>query len=179
MAINIEVKYSKILDKLLYLISNVNEPDYNERKKICSDAITKFNKLEKNNFIEKIESITKIKFTKDIIFYFIPGWPKNIRFTAISDPPIITVQRPFKEVINLMIHELVHINLNNKSIKDFQEESKITRRHIIVHAILKEVYNQDQYLLDKKMCDQDNEFKKAWEIVDKMGSNKIISDFFN
>jgi hypothetical protein len=187
----VEFTYSKILDRLLHQLCQKENSPLKRRKKESEEKLILFREewSERGlHIIRMIEHLTKKRFKKDIRVYFITSWPdSNSRFSAISDPVIVTVNRPIEEIGNLLIHELIHLNIEGKYDYELLEqifpgESRITLRHIIVHAILQEVllnvYGKERLELDKKMCKDNFEFRKAWEIVENVGSMMIIHSSF-
>ena len=179
-----------MLDALLQGMVNNNTLD-ESRKEFTNKIIVEFKKqwtFNESKVITAIETLTKNDFKDNLNVYFLPDWPnKKFKFTAISDPIIITVKRPVTEIINLLVHELIHQNLKGIKLQEkydlFKGETKLTQKHIIIHAILKEVLTEvfgvEHYELDKKMCEDWVDFKRAWNIVDEKGSKEIIKLFLD
>jgi len=98
----------------------------------------------------------------------------------------------YDDFIDILVHELIH-NLfiqNEKSNKYFEYLAKMYKRenwntivHIPVHAIHKEIYlyffNRERLEREKQICKRYRDYKRAWEIVEKEGSKKIIEELRN
>ena len=111
---------------------------------------------------------------------------------AIGDPIIIKSGFRPDEFVDVLTHELIHrlFNLNelgrivHKVKEKYVNESPVTKKHIIVHAVLKYIYldilkqpyRLDRDLLSSKKHSTDD-YSKAWEIVEQDGYRQIISDF--
>jgi hypothetical protein len=106
----IHFKYSEVYDQLL------TESSFGKYSKEQKDFVLKFvDKLEKewrreeNQIIKKIEKISNLKFKYKKIPCFIV---KNIIYEAISYPLTIKVS-DVKNVKDVLIHELIHVNLKD------------------------------------------------------------------
>jgi hypothetical protein len=187
----VEFRYSKILDELLHQLASTDCKRLEERKSFCIDKIKEFDDewADKGHIIiDRISSLTGIQFPTTAIVYILRSWPNdNTKFTAISNPLILTVDRPFDESMNLLIHELIHLNIKGSDASRsisllFPNDSVMTRNHVIVHAILEQVlisvYDKGRVDLDKLMCEEWVDFRRAWEIVKEKGSSDIISQAF-
>jgi hypothetical protein len=176
------------------------EFDFQKIEKETKDFI---NSLEKDwKPIEKevlnyIEEITKLKFKSDKINCYVIHTSTKL---PISDPLTIAIsfktgEETFtlekKRFLDMMIHELIHnILIENEEETDnyFKElfsgmydENWNVSIHVLVHAIHKKIFDK---FFDKERIEEELEtssyfpdYKKAWEIVEKEGEDKIIEKF--
>lgn len=136
--------------------------------------------------LEEICNLLNLNFRRDVIdVYIVSG--NNRQF---SDPIVIRCEFKPKYFVDFLTHELIHrlfqINSDKfpySTLKEmFPNESKTTRNHIFVHAILKYIYLD--VLNDKSRLERNierskehntDEYTKAWEIVDKEGYKNLIN----
>ncbi|TAK57492.1 hypothetical protein EPO17_01815 [Patescibacteria group bacterium] len=110
---------------------------------------------------------------------------------SFSDPLTVQYFKTPEEYIHTLTHELIHCilieNQNQSIIKkswenliaEYKSESRVTRVHIIVHAvheiILKKLFPEQ---LEKEKVKVDNpHYIKSWEIVDRVGAEKVVEKF--
>lgn len=132
---------------------------------------------------EHLKRITHLEFTsKEITCYL------NSK-AAFSDPLSLKIEDSNYMLDNL-VHELIHVLLTNnyKKIeediaafhKKFQNEVFITRIHILIHAVhlllAQEVF--PERIKDIQEYSVNKDYRKAWEIVNNIGADKIVKDFF-
>ena len=110
------------------------------------------------------------------------------RSNPFSMPLTIPPRKDFDKLLEVIIHELVHnlIVQNSDRIKKgyskrYADLSKLTRIHILVHAILHEtlleLYGEKQtkiFIQDYDRLSAD--YRKAWDVVEKEGAKKIIKE---
>jgi hypothetical protein len=159
----------------------------NKKWQPLSDKILKF-----------MEKISNLKWKVKIIPCYVI---KISSMGPISDPltiPIMlktgkrTFTLTYDDFIDILVHELIH-NLfiqNEKSnkyfeylVKKYKGENWNTIVHIPIHAIHKEIYlyffNRKRLEREKQICKRYKDYKRAWEIVEKEGSKKIIEELRN
>ncbi|MCK4918515.1 MAG: hypothetical protein KAS02_01900 [Candidatus Pacebacteria bacterium] len=131
-------------------------------------------------------NVTELKFKRNIIdVHIVSGSPRDM-----SNPLIISAHNSIENFINTLTHELIHKlfsdNKINKNIfmNMFPSETKITQNHIMLHAILKHVYidilkNESKLKdnLEKSRKHPNNDYLKAWEIVEEKGYLNLIEEF--
>lgn len=65
----------------------------------------------------------------------------------------------------------------------YHNYSNITINHIIVHAVLKKIYlkhfNEAVLKRDIEFSRKKPDYKKAWDIVEEIGSDTIIEEFIS
>jgi hypothetical protein len=156
------------------------------------DRYTKYTqKLQKkwdtigNKAMNLISKTYKLRWAeKDINCYVLD----NIDF-SFSVPTTLKISKDLDWILALAIHELGHrlefenlnrINWNAYNIK-FRNESETTKQHILLYAVLENVYTK---LFGKKKlreyinADKNNaDYKRAWEIVKMQGKKNIIKNF--
>ncbi len=182
--LKINIRYGKLLDPFFKDSVKINYPDYvfpNEDEVLKKVELFKeIWSKEGGSFINEICRITKLKFKRNTIDCFIiTATPKDL-----SAPLVIRSRYNEQEFLDSMYHELVHILLtdnNVKKIEEFKNESSTTINHIHVFAILKYFYidvlrdESKLVAIKQKSSDLKNvEYKKAWDIVERVGYREII-----
>ena len=138
--------------------------------------------------LEGIQEITGLGFRQNIIDVHVAPW-----FYAISNPMVIgVIFKTEDELINVVTHELIHRLLTDNTTYEFgfdfvaqwqslfgSNHSHKTLVHIPVHAIMEKLYvhilkRPDLTQLDKLKVADNEEYAKAWNYVDKQGSQAII-----
>jgi len=144
--------------------------------------------IEDETFKE-ISKVLKLNWREDNIPCYIVS---NAR--ALSDPLTIGVNnRGPNRVIETLMHELTHrifIQEDNRrktkqsweEIKNkYPDQSKVTHSHIICFSLLKHLYltffNQKTLEAEIKRCEKKDDYRKSWEIIEKEGYMKILSEF--
>lgn len=143
--------------------------------------------LKGNVVLTELEKISGLKWKeKDIICYVVG------KGRAFSDPLTIPVFSSKTRFIDTLIHELIHnLIVQQKGSKkffkyfsqyneEFKKESQITRNHILLHAIHKELYlrlfGKRRLNQDIARCQKSPAYKRSWEIVEMEGHKNIIQD---
>lgn len=108
MKVNFE--YSQIYDELLTHMSrnNYDNKQYLDMLKNTLEFEKNWRKNELKIFKE-IEKVSGLKFNKEIKCFVV----KHLGFRAISQPLTIKFTKDFKYLTAVLIHELIHILLNN------------------------------------------------------------------
>jgi hypothetical protein len=119
--------------------------------------------------------------------HIVSGNPRQISF-----PLIIKSGFTPDEFVNVFTEELTHrlfgLNKLGKAVvfddPKYEKETETTKKHVIIHSILKYIYldilNEPKRLemdLQSSKKHSPNEYGRSWDIVDKEGYKKIISDF--
>ena len=167
-----------------------------ESKDFIVSLIEEWNKV-KEGVISYIEELTNLKYkSQKINCYVIHTSTMN----PISDPLSIAINFKMgdeiftltkERFVDMMIHELIH-NLfieNEKETKEYfnkllsgmYSDNWNISTHVLIHAIHKKIFEK---FFEKKRFDEEIEsssyypdYKTAWEIVEKEGSDEIISKF--
>lgn len=192
----IEFKWSFIYQEEIH---NFNGVDYNRdsaekyilnfKKKVLKKWLT----LEKK-VLYFMANTTGLRWKeKKISCYLI----KISSFGPISDPLTIPIQLKDKRgictlninrFIDMLIHELIHqLFIQNdldyyfdKIVIKYKKYSENTAIHVPVHAIHKEIFlkffNKKRLKKEIELCKYYPDYYKAWRIVEKEGSKKIINE---
>jgi hypothetical protein len=102
-----------------------------------------------------------------------------------SDPLVVSVNSTnYHDVIihelihRLLTHNTSHYNEDVDSPKLFPDVSELCARHIVVHAVSAWVYLDVLKRPDRLQADKDEcvgEYRQAWNIVEKVGYQEIMS----
>lgn len=119
--------------------------------------------------------------------HIVSGNPRQISF-----PLIIKSGFTPDEFVDVLTHELIHRLFGLNKLGEvvvfdgsgYEKETETTKKHVIIYAILKYIYldilNEPKRLetdLQEVKKHSPNEYERSWDIVDKEGYKKIISDF--
>lgn len=174
--------YSPIYDRQIHECKGKRWKDVSKKAaRYISNLKKDWNKIERKAF-NAISSVSGLDWKKSCIDCYIVQIGK-----PFSMPLTISMKATPKEHIETLIHELIHNilvqNLNKVRIKSYRKYGKLnerTRIHVLVHAILKkvllELYGEKQTKKFIKKYDKWPDYKKAWEIVEQEGSEKIIRE---
>lgn len=108
MKINFE--YSQVYDELLTYMSrdNYDNKQYLDMLKNTLEFEKDWKKNE-NKIINEIENVSGLKFNKETKCFVV----KHLGYRAISYPLTIKFTKDFKYLTAVLIHELIHVLLNN------------------------------------------------------------------
>jgi hypothetical protein len=155
-------------------------PEEKETKQAIKKIQKIWSKKEKMILFE-IAKIAGLTWREKEIICYVVG-----KARGFSDPLTIGIKKNDPDfAVDTLVHELIHQvflqNENKKSVRDmlkklkknYPAESRVTRIHIVIHAVHKKIYlkffSQERLDLDKWRCEKNPEYKKAWEIVEKDG----------
>lgn len=181
----ITIKYGKLIDPFFKDSVEKNYPDYvfpsieEVKKKV--DMFKEEWDSNGEKLLIAIFDITGLKFTRSHIDVFVvTATPRDM-----SAPLIIRSRYSPEEFVDMMLHELLHILFgdNKLGFLKIERESDRTLNHVNVFAVLTKLYKNtcnDEARLhrvrDKAYKGNNVEYKRAWEIVDEMGYEKIIEE---
>jgi hypothetical protein len=184
----INIKYAKLLDPFLKEYVKVNYPTYQfPSEEIVLDKVSLFQKTwseTEDLFFNFIEQYTKLQFQRNVIDCFIVSAISR----DMSSPLIIRSRYDETEFIDSLIHELLHILLVDNNVSRFKYNKEISERtsnHINIFALLSCFYLKalkDENRLEKikeKADDNNPDYKKAWEIVEEIGFEKVLENLNN
>lgn len=183
MKTKINIRSGKLLDPFIRDYILAKYPDFEfptedeVEKKI--ELFKEAWKKEEKTLLKAIHKITKLKFKANIIdCYIVSAITRDM-----SAPLIIRSRYTEEEFIDVLLHELLHklfVDNGLKKIKDL-EESKTTINHIKVFAVLKYLYldflkNEERLgrVMQKSKEGNNQDYARAWEIVDERGYKEII-----
>lgn len=176
------IYYSNIYDKRIHEWKGLKYKDFStegyEYRKRLQEI---WDKVERKVF-NTISKVSGLEWHKPIIDCYVVQ--KAIPF---SMPLTIRIKKDMEDQIETIIHELIHNilvqNRDRRKKKDYRRYgklSKTTKIHILVNAIEKEtllkIYGKRKTKRLIKKYEKWPDYKKAWEIVEKEGSKKIIKD---
>lgn len=138
--------------------------------------------------LKELTVITGLKWNEEIIICYVVGIGR-----PFSDPLTMKLFKNKNDFIDTLIHELIHQlfiqKINRLKIRKYlkyrnrkyRNESIITRNHILLHSIHKKLYLKffDKRRLnnDIKKCQNWEDYKSSWEIVEKTGADNMIRKF--
>lgn len=178
------IQYGRLIDPI-FTFYCLNNPELKSRgwndwqppsKEEVKSRIKEYRATwSKYNLTEKISICLGLSFQRNVIDVFIVSG-----ISRSSSHPIIIRSgfRPDEFVVTLA-HELIHRILTINAIPRItfdQQESDTTNNHIIVFAVLKEILNQDLWIVAGKKASEHStdEYSKAISVVDKIGADGII-----
>jgi len=172
------------------------KPDSTEREMLeKTDVENIIHQLEKiwypveKNILDEISEILKLNWKEEEIICYVAS-----NAHGISDPMTVGINnRNSDKIINTLIHELAHrifIQEENKNLVEpawawvksqYKEESLVTQIHIVCHSLLKHLYLKffDNERLNQNIARHQkyDDYRKAWEIVEKEGYQNILDNF--
>ncbi len=161
-------------------------PDVKNIMKFMRRLEKEWRKNEKKVFTE-IQKYSGIQWTskKHICYVVGSGDP-------FSDPltmPVFSPQAPIDYVSDVLCHELIHRNLIEpvfltkwkkiftKLKKNYPRDTENVLIHVIVHAIHEQIFlhlfSEERLKREKRIMFVHPDYRRAWEIVEKVGANKI------
>jgi len=157
--------------------------------KIITQYISSVGKLwgkQENKILQEISKITNLKWQEKEIKCYVIGQGRSF-----SDPLTLRIYKNKNDFIDTLTHELIHqifIQNSPKTLnywrylrKNYSNESRITQNHIPLHAIHKKLYlnlfNKKRLTNDINKCQEFEDYKRAWQIVEKEGHENIIKEF--
>ncbi|MCH7529792.1 hypothetical protein IIB50_01610 [Patescibacteria group bacterium] len=181
----ITIKYGKLIDPFFKDSVEKNYPDYifpsiEEVKKKVELFKEEWNS-NGEKLLTAIFDITGLQFVRSHIDVFVvTATPRDM-----SAPFIIRSRYTPEEFVDMMLHELLHVLFGDNKLRflKIEGESDRTLNHIEVFAVLTKLYKDtinDEIRLgkvrDKSYKGNNLEYKRAWELVDKIGYEKIIKE---
>ena len=172
-------------------LSEKKKVKYPSSKKVLNyiEKIKPLWKKYEKKILEELSKITGLKWKTDEIQCYVVG-----RIIPFSDPLTLPVYDGFPDYfVDVLVHELIHQlftqegNLERSQKagayinRKFKNETHNARIHIPLHALHTHIY--------LKFCDKDRmkrdinlikflpDYKKSWEVVQKIGHEKIIEEF--
>ncbi len=113
-----------------------------------------------------------------------------------SDPltmPVFAPQAPIDYASDVLCHELIHRNLIESDFllrwkriftkleKHWPKDTENVLVHVIVHALHEQIFlnlfTEERLKRDKRIMFTHPDYRRAWEIVEKVGAEKIIKTY--
>jgi hypothetical protein len=180
----INIIHGKLLEPFFNCYVEKHYPDYefksDEEVKEKIELFRKEGQKNSDKILNAICEVTKKTFLSEKLdVYVVNATPKDM-----SAPIIIRSRYTPEEFIDSLIHELLHVFLRENKIMQYKTDIDVdmtTKNHIDVFAILTHIYKnvlKDEQRLEKikekSNTPQNLSYKKAWDIVEKIGYKKII-----
>lgn len=136
-----------------------------------------------------MQGLLSLQFYQNVIDVHVVG---VIQY-PISSPMVISSTKSATQFVDALVHELLHRLLSDNTKKIpvgkvllelFPKETRLCRNHIVVHAVLEKIYRDffkdAARLAAVRERDQNApDYKRAWQLVDTNGANKVIARFKN
>jgi hypothetical protein len=136
--------------------------------------------------LKELARISKLKWKSRNIYCYVVG--KGIPF---SDPLTMPIYKNTDYFIDVLVHELIHQLFSQNMAeteeawryidRKYKKESHNTRIHIPLHAIHQHIYlkffGEKRMKRDIRAVKYLLDYKRAWEIVQKEGYQRIIQEF--
>jgi hypothetical protein len=168
--------------------NKIKYPSPTQILKYLEEVKSIWKKYEKK-ILKELSRVSGLKWKEDKISCYVIG-----RFRPFSDPLTIPIYKKYPDYfIDVLVHELIHQLFTQKGNlrksekawkyfeKRFKNESWNTRIHIPLHAIHYHIYlkffNENKLKRDIKISKNYPEYKRSWEIVQKIGYEKILKEF--
>jgi len=157
-------------------------PSPKEIQKYMGLQKIKWAKCESKILLE-ISKITGLDWQESQIYCYVVGAGR-----AFSDPLTVPM-KPDKNFIDTLVHELIHqVQIQNAkrlsksyaALKaKYSKESIITINHIILFAVYMKLYLKlfGKKRLQKNRPMKNQEYVRAWEIVEREGFENILKEF--
>ncbi len=161
-------------------------PTHEKIRDFIKEVEPKWNKIEEK-VLSSISKISGLKWKEKQVWCYVIGCGRSF-----SDPLTVKVHETKEDFIDTLVHEMIHqIQIQNEDIvnknwgdylyKNYPKETRVTRNHLIVHAIHKEIYlkifGKKRLIKDIKESQASIDYKKSWGIVGKNRHKNIIKQF--
>ena len=187
-------KYSSVYDrrnKEAWLKQKKKLKDYPSSRKILN-YIKKAEKLwnkEEKRILREISKVTHLKWKEEFIYCYVVG-----RCRPFSFPLTLPIyENNLNDFVDVLTHELIHRLFTQKRNREktkkawnyfnrkYKSESRVTKIHIQVQAIHSHIYlkffGKRRLKRNIKRISFRSDYKKAWDIVQKEGYQKILKEF--
>ena len=186
-------RYSGIYDRMLHAVSkNPDAPDFLRRKEESLAAISEFELFLENSLENTLKGISALLMpwqAKELVVYMLPDWHGTLKSSGFSDPLTLILRRKengsldHEKMQYVLVHELCHVIQQPLSTttyySDLTERYKlkniIVRNHLLTFALLKKILG-DEYIQWTEMHHNSPAYKKALDLVEKIGADKIIQE---
>ena len=186
----IDIKYGHFLDPFMLAFA-ASDPQNEGRALLTKEEVLE--KIEnykkewsknENIILEGMQEILELRFSHNIIDVYVVTVSRG----SFSDPVVIPSKFSPEQFVDILTHELIHrlmsANANNILIgkilmNTFPDESKLTRIHILLHAVHKHIYlnvlqSESRLNANIERHEKFPAYKKSWEIVEKYGYQELI-----
>jgi hypothetical protein len=193
---DIRIQYARLLDPFFkslftyqYKATTANGVDSYPSAEEVLKKVEEFKKSwqEMSSALTFVQQVLGLNFYQTLIDVYVVGHTQH----PISSPVVISSTKTESVFVDSLTHELLHrlISDNKQKIrareilaKLFPKETMLCRNHIVLHAVLEKVYleflHQPERLSDNRARDESAvDYRRAWKIVQKQGSDAVISRF--
>ena len=152
--------------------------------------IEKLWRKDEKKILKELSKVSGLEWKSKTICCYVVG-----RCIPFSDPLTLPVYTKEDYFIDVLVHELIHQLFTQEgnmekskkrgltSTEGIEKNHKKTRIHIPLYAIHSHIYLKffgiERLNRDKRLMNCLSEYKRAWEIVEKEGYEKIINEFKN
>ncbi len=152
------------------------------------EKVEKLWKEHEKSILKELEKISKLKWKVKFIYCYVVG-----KCVPFSDPLTLPVYKDPNYFVEMLTHELIHQLFSQEGNMErakkawkyidrkYRKESIKTRIHIPLNAFLSHIYYK--FFGEKRLkraislISHLHDYKRAWEIVQEEGYQKIIDEF--
>lgn len=140
------------------------------------------------NVFNAIQKYSGVKWTTKEHLCYVVG--SGIPFSDPLTMPVFAPQAPIDYASDVLCHELIHRNLIEPAFlnrwkltfaklkKHYPRDTENALVHVIVHAIHEQIFlhlfTEERLKRDKRIMFAHPDYRRAWEIVENVGAEKII-----
>lgn len=195
-ALSVEFRYSPIYDdqcRATFDLLSKHERPYPDVR-TTTDFMHRLEKEWRKNerkVFGMIQNLSGIRWTASKHLCYVVG-----SGTPFSDPltmPVFAPQAPTDYASDVLCHELIHRNLIEPAFsikwkkvlaklkKHYPKDTENALIHVLVHAIHEQIFlklfSEERLKRDKRIMFVYPDYRRAWEIVEKVGAKKIIETY--
>jgi len=176
--------YSWVYDERMHIWNRKKFTEENEKngRLYIKKFQKKWDKIEKK-VMNALSKVSGLKFK----CHYMNTYIVTCDLRAFSAPLTLSACKSMDSNIRILIHELIHnLLVQNKEkvvkkcLAKYSKFSRVTKIHILVHAIQKETLKKlfGEKITEKsiKRSSLNPDYKKAWDIVEKEGTKNIIKE---
>ena len=192
----VHFRYSSIYDeqcRAAFELLSKHERPYPDAKTIATfmhRLEKEWRKNERASF-NAIQLFSGIKWTvKEPTCYMVGS---GIPFSDPLTMPVFAPQAPIDYASDVLCHELIHRNLIEPAFetkwkkvlaklqKQFPKDTENVLVHVLVHTIHEQIFlslfSEERLKRDKRIMFAHPDYRRAWEIVEKVGAKKIVETY--
>lgn len=165
-------------------------PDVKTTVKFMRRLEKEWRKNEQRTF-NAIQKYSGIRWTSNEHLCYVVG--SGVPFSDPLTMPVFAPQAPIDYASDVLCHELIHRNLIETAFltrwkrivaklkKHYPKDTENALVHVIVHAIHEQIFlhlfTEERLKRDKRIMFAHPDYRRAWEIVEKVGAEKIIKTY--
>jgi len=165
-------------------------PEYPTRKRTARfiDGIEDAWRPVERNVLTEMSRVARLSWKERSIRCYVVGWVR-----PFSDPLTLGVYKHANRAVDVLTHELIHQLFSQPGNREragkawsyiqrkYRTESRLTRTHIPLHAIHKQLYltcfNEARLRADQEFAQRAHDYQRSWAIVESEGYQNILKDF--